>query len=318
MSSRLTAVSIRNYRSPVAGNKQRPGVETRLRRRSAVPCKRCGYFFALVRPSMAGRAEQPQGWPVPHRYFHLRSVCHPSVERGLVVKNHLRSYTMANIAQGAHALAFQNTSFSVVDRNGQHWLRAGEIAAALGYTDASAINRIYARHSDEFTERMTGSVKLTDPNGDKQETRIFSLRGAHLLAMFARTAKAAEFRHWVLDIIDREAQQTTAAAPALPAPKIDAATHSRINRHAWALAQSTFERYRRELTQDVERDYLRGEIEDWQPAEYRAEFIEQLEASAGICRSFADNIQRKAQELAAMGGMDYAAIASKFWPKKED
>jgi hypothetical protein len=32
--------------------------------------------------------------------------------------------------------------------------------------------------------------------------RIFSLRGAHLLGMFARTARAAEFRRWVLDILE--------------------------------------------------------------------------------------------------------------------
>jgi prophage antirepressor-like protein len=35
-----------------------------------------------------------------------------------------------------------------------------------------------------------------------QKTRIFSLRGAHLLAMFARTKVAKEFRRWVLDILD--------------------------------------------------------------------------------------------------------------------
>ncbi|VFS25202.1 Uncharacterised protein [Enterobacter cancerogenus] len=37
-----------------------------------------------------------------------------------------------------------------------------------------------------------------------QETRVFSLRGAHLIAMFARTPVAKEFRRWVLDIMDRE------------------------------------------------------------------------------------------------------------------
>lgn len=101
-----------------------------------------------------------------------------------------------------HALAFHNTEFEVIDRNNQPWLRAGQIAQALSYADASSINRIYARNAGEFTEAMTGSVKLTDPNGGLQETRIFSLRGAHLLAMFARTAVAKEFRRWVLDILE--------------------------------------------------------------------------------------------------------------------
>lgn len=33
---------------------------------------------------------------------------------------------------------------------------------------------------------------------------MFSLRGCHLIAMFATTDKAKEFRRWVLDILDRE------------------------------------------------------------------------------------------------------------------
>ena len=33
--------------------------------------------------------------------------------------------------------------------------------------------------------------------------RIFSLRGAHLVAMFARTQKAQSFRVWVLDLIEQ-------------------------------------------------------------------------------------------------------------------
>lgn len=36
--------------------------------------------------------------------------------------------------------------------------------------------------------------------------RVFSLRGAHLIAMFARTPVAKEFRRWVLDILDRQAE----------------------------------------------------------------------------------------------------------------
>lgn len=38
----------------------------------------------------------------------------------------------------------------------------------------------------------------------KARTRIFSLRGVHLIAMFARTPVAEDFRKWVLDILDKE------------------------------------------------------------------------------------------------------------------
>lgn len=100
-------------------------------------------------------------------------------------------------------LTFHNTSFSYMEMAGQVWLTASEIGHALEYADDKAVQRIYSRHSDEFTEKMTGVVKMTTPSG-MQDSRVFSLRGAHLIAMFARTAKAKEFRRWVLDILDRE------------------------------------------------------------------------------------------------------------------
>lgn len=38
----------------------------------------------------------------------------------------------------------------------------------------------------------------------EKTVRIFSLRGAHLIAMFANTLVAKEFRKWCLDILDKE------------------------------------------------------------------------------------------------------------------
>ncbi|VFS57668.1 BRO family protein [Kluyvera cryocrescens] len=89
------------------------------------------------------------------------------------------------------------------------WLTANQIGYALQYADDKAVQRIFTRHADEFTEKMSMVVKLTTPSG-KQETRVFSLRGAHMLAMFARTPVAKEFRRWVLDILDREIVINTA------------------------------------------------------------------------------------------------------------
>lgn len=100
-------------------------------------------------------------------------------------------------------LSFHNTNFAYMEMGGQVWLTAAEVGQALEYADDKAVQRIYSRHADEFTAQMTGVVKLTTPSG-KQEARVFSLRGAHLVAMFARTPKAKEFRRWVLDILDRE------------------------------------------------------------------------------------------------------------------
>ncbi|MFM5508195.1 P22AR C-terminal domain-containing protein [Aeromonas rivipollensis] len=112
-----------------------------------------------------------------------------------------------------NSIRFHDTQFTVIPHHGQPWLTAPQIAQALGYASDDAVSRIYRRNADEFTPCMTLTVKLTVKgfgNGSSEkEVRIFSLRGAHLIAMFSRTALAKEFRRWVLDVLDRE----TAAHP---------------------------------------------------------------------------------------------------------
>ena len=53
----------------------------------------------------------------------------------------------------------------------------------------------------------------TDKNLSDGRCRIFSLRGCHLLAMFSRTPVAKAFRKWVLDVLDRLAEEEQAALP---------------------------------------------------------------------------------------------------------
>lgn len=103
----------------------------------------------------------------------------------------------------ALALSFRDTKFDIIDRNGQPWLRLFQIGSALEYADPSMLVRVYSRNADEFTDAMTALVEL-ETNSGRQQVRIFSLRGCHLLAMLARTQVAKEFRKWVLDILDRE------------------------------------------------------------------------------------------------------------------
>lgn len=47
-------------------------------------------------------------------------------------------------------------------------------------------------------------VKGFGNGNSEKESRIFSLRGCHLIAMFSKTDIAKQFRKWVLDILDRE------------------------------------------------------------------------------------------------------------------
>ncbi|KAJ4854061.1 Bro-N domain-containing protein [Xylella fastidiosa subsp. multiplex] len=99
------------------------------------------------------------------------------------------------------AVCFSGKSLSIIDRDGTPYLSARELARALGYADERSVLRIYARRTDEFTEQMTTVVNLTTVTGDKP-TRLFSPRGCHLVAMFARTSVAAAFRRWVLDVLE--------------------------------------------------------------------------------------------------------------------
>ncbi|UYF76584.1 hypothetical protein LSO58_06825 [Acinetobacter ursingii] len=110
-----------------------------------------------------------------------------------------------------NSLSFNAIQFHPIQQNDdQIWITSSELARALGYAREDSVSRIYDRKSDEFASDMTLTVKLTVKgfgNGNSEkETRIFSLRGCHLIAMFARTPVAKEFRKWVLDILDREVQ----------------------------------------------------------------------------------------------------------------
>ena len=104
----------------------------------------------------------------------------------------------------ALALSFHEVQFDIIDRNSQPWLRSQQISVALGYSRGDQANDLYSRNADEFTEAMTALVELETSSGGKQQVRIFSLRGCHLLGMLARTQIAKEFRKWVLDLLDRE------------------------------------------------------------------------------------------------------------------
>ena len=122
----------------------------------------------------------------------------------------------------SHALSFNDVSLVPVPvhNNDSVWLRAADISRALGYQREDKVSRLYQRNADEFTPDMTQVIEITaDPhfgtehNLSEGRCRIFSLRGCHLLAMFSRTPVAKAFRKWVLDVLDRLAEEEQAALP---------------------------------------------------------------------------------------------------------
>lgn len=113
------------------------------------------------------------------------------------------------------ALSFNEVKFNpVVQGDGQIYLTASELSQALGYKSVKSVSNLYNSNKDEFTPSMSLVIdSMTNGiNNSKRKLniRIFSLRGCHLIAMFARTAVAKQFRKWVLDILDKEVGQPVA------------------------------------------------------------------------------------------------------------
>ena len=103
---------------------------------------------------------------------------------------------------------FHGVTLNPVENVTGVWLTSAHIAKALGYKSTKSISNLFAQYEDEFSQGMTMVIESVTNgiNGStrRMKVRVFSLRGAHLIAMFARTPVAKEFRRWVLDILDRE------------------------------------------------------------------------------------------------------------------
>ncbi|HCR0878410.1 TPA: hypothetical protein OMT51_002337 [Enterobacter hormaechei] len=108
-------------------------------------------------------------------------------------------------------LNFQGKALVPVSNITGTWLTSSDLAKALQYSNSRAVTMIYNKYADEFTNGMTQVLEVSTSGNYRKKVRVFSLRGAHLIAMFARTDVAKEFRRWVLDILDREVQHSPIA-----------------------------------------------------------------------------------------------------------
>lgn len=209
--------------------------------------------------------------------------------------------TSTNIS--ASALTFRNTAFNPISRNRQIWLTAAELARALGYANDNAVSRIYARNQAEFPDSMSGKVNLTLPGNPLPiPVRIFSLRGAHLVAMFARTPVAAEFRRWVLDILDREVgAPVQAPAPKPTPPGVSRADVQRLRKQLREIATAIApERVSRFVTDAEHRILIDCGLRGWSeggPAELL------------YARSFVNDLRNKAIDMKT----DQQALQYRYW-----
>lgn len=120
-----------------------------------------------------------------------------------------------------HLADFNGCSIEIVDHNGQPWITAEQVGIALGIKHARrAANKIYARHQDEFENGIDTCITKLVTQGDTQnrDTRIFSQTGCILLAFFAQTERAVEFRRWAKQVLVKP--QPTQQAIALPNPTV--------------------------------------------------------------------------------------------------
>lgn len=110
------------------------------------------------------------------------------------------------------ALTFNDVTLSPITYQNSPWIRSVELARALGYSSEKSVSNIYNRNQDEFSNDMSVVINLSTTD-NPAPSRIFSLRGCHLVAMFARTPVAKAFRRWVLDVLDKLDAEQHAASP---------------------------------------------------------------------------------------------------------
>jgi hypothetical protein len=95
---------------------------------------------------------------------------------------------------------FDGQSLDIYDISGVRWIRGVQICTILGISDRT-LKRAVKEHRKEFGPEMTGIVVVPTAGG-AQQARVFSPRGAALLAMLVNAPNAADFRAWVLDYLE--------------------------------------------------------------------------------------------------------------------
>lgn len=117
-------------------------------------------------------------------------------------------------------IKFQNQNIKLTTFNGESYLNGNQIGSCLELAfPAKAVAKIYRKHKKEFTPEMSIAAEMPTATGNKL-TRIYSLRGAALIAMYAQTPIAAQFRAFILDVLEGK-QSTKAQAEQINAIRME-------------------------------------------------------------------------------------------------
>ena len=83
-------------------------------------------------------------------------------------------------------LTFRSHTLTPAIRDNKFWLTSSQIAEALEYSSTKSITNLYNQNEDEFTSEMTQVTESVTSGNYRKKVRIFSLRGAHLIAKIGR------------------------------------------------------------------------------------------------------------------------------------
>lgn len=100
------------------------------------------------------------------------------------------------------SFSFEGKPLHFWERGGEYYTTAAEVADALGYADARKVSNLYNKRKGEFRDAETCVLKVRT-QGQSRSVRVFSPRGAMKVAILAETEKAAEFRDWILDVMEK-------------------------------------------------------------------------------------------------------------------
>ncbi|GIM48502.1 hypothetical protein DNHGIG_40510 [Collibacillus ludicampi] len=119
---------------------------------------------------------------------------------------------------------FQGQSIRAIEREGELWFVAKDIATVLGYSNPTvAVSKILTRNIEEF-KGCQGVTKVVTPGG-VQEVTILNEFGLYSFCMLSRTEVATRFRIFVRNLIVewRKAHMTRepVPSPVKPAPIVE-------------------------------------------------------------------------------------------------
>lgn len=159
------------------------------------------------------------------------------------------SLNMLHSAKNPFYLTFNHTLFNVIDHKGKPWMLPEQVGQWLELENPrNATLKLYYRHPEDFgpaeTDEIEMDIEMNNPDyrtrsgygsrSENQESRrqvddaiqqkqtrhtrrvkvrIFSLRGAHLLGMFARSPVARDFRRWILDQLEMKGADSSFFRP---------------------------------------------------------------------------------------------------------